>query len=261
MDIFWLGFWGAVGAVVGSFINMFAYRYPKMVQRTWEANAREVLGLPEAVNSALFNLAWPASHCPSCATALRWWHNIPVVSYLLLKGRCGHCRAPIGTRYLTTELLASGLGVAGAYAFPGSWTLLPLTAGWLLLAAAIIDWETEYLFDELVLPALWLGLLTNQALALTTSGSDALWGAAVGYATFLLLEHAFQLLTRRDGLGRGDAKLLAALGAWVGVFALPYVIVIASTTVLLMAAWRRRAQLAFGPALLVGGLGSLAISL
>ncbi|WP_028537168.1 prepilin peptidase [Paludibacterium yongneupense] len=200
-----------LGLMAGSFLNVVVYRLPRM----GEANAR-------------YNLAWPPSHCPQCRERLRAWQIVPVLSFLLLRGRCAYCGVAISWRYPLIELLAALAFVVVAWRAPMP---LELCAGWILsavlLALAAIDWREQVLPDALTLPLLWAGLLLNPFLARVPL-YEAVTGAAAGYAVLWLVYWGFRLATGREGLGYGDFKLLAALGAWLGWHALPLVILLSS---------------------------------
>ena len=217
-----------LGLLVGSFINVLAWRLPRMLEQDWRAQARELLELPPAEKMPVYNLMLPRSHCPQCQHPLRLWEKIPLLSYLLLRGRCSQCRTLISPRYPLTEL-ACGL-LSGFVAWHFGFTL---QAGWMLvltwglLAICLIDAEHQIVPDVLVLPLLWMGLLLN-SFDTFTSLSQAVWGAALGYASLWSIFWIFKLLTGKDGMGYGDFKLLAMLGAWGGIALLPLTIVLSS---------------------------------
>ncbi len=216
-----------LGLLVGSFLNVVVYRLPIMMQRDWQAQAREVLELP-AQPTERFDLLLPHSRCPHCAHRIRAWENIPLLGWLLLRGRCSACRAPIGMRYPLVELACGLLSGYIAWHFGFSWqtaALLPLT--WGLLAMSLIDADHQLLPDVLVLPLLWLGLIVNQW-SLFASPAAALWGAVAGYLSLWSLYWLFKLVTGKEGMGYGDFKLLALIGAWGGWQALPLTILLSS---------------------------------
>ena len=245
------------------------HRLPIVLARRWRHEALATLHV-EPPATAPFSLARPRSHCPSCATPIRVRHNIPVVGWLLLRGRCAACGAPISARYPLVEL--AGLAIALATTAVWGFTALALMHGLFLLAllsAAIIDHDTRLLPDEITLPLLWLGLLSAVAFAERLALADAVIGAAAGYLVLWSIYHAFRLLTGKEGMGHGDFKLLAALGAWFGWQALPALVLIASLTGLAVAATRRlrhgppptddpmAAAMAFGPFLAISGCVTL----
>lgn len=249
------------GLLVGSFLNVVIYRLPVQLQRDWQRDARSYLGLDESARPAgRFNLLVPASRCPGCETPLRPWHNIPVLSYLALKGRCGHCSVRIPAQYPLVEIASAVLSVAVISQF--GWTptaALLLVFTWALLALAVIDWNTQLLPDVITLPLLWLGLLANTQ-ALLVPLADAVIGAAAGYLLLWCIYWLFRLVTGKEGMGYGDFKLLAALGAWLGWQMLPLIIILASFAGAIiglagMILQRRDRQLtiAFGPYLAIAG--------
>lgn len=224
-----------LGLLVGSFLNVVIHRLPLMLQREWQGTASA---------SPRYDLILPASHCSHCLQALRLWHNIPLLSYLLLRGRCAYCRAAISFRYPAVELLAglSGVllvmmidggnsGVFGLLDFVGLAALLLLL--WCLIALAVIDLEQLLLPDSITLPLLWLGLLVHafaitHDLGLVVSIQDAVIGAAAGYLLLWSVYWLFRLLTGKEGMGYGDFKLLAAIGAWLGWQGLLPVVLVSS---------------------------------
>ena len=217
-----------LGLLAGSFLNMLVWRLPKMLEQDWQAQARELLNLPAPDKSPVYNLLLPHSHCPHCQHPLRPWENIPLLSYAWLLGKCSQCKTAISPRYPLTELACGLLSAFIAWHFGLSaqtgWMLL-LT--WGLLAICLIDLEHQIVPDVLVLPLLWLGLLLN-SFDTFTSLSQAVWGAALGYASLWSVFWLFKLITGKDGMGYGDFKLLAMLGAWGGIAILPLTILLSS---------------------------------
>ncbi|WP_297396135.1 A24 family peptidase [Acidiferrobacter sp.] len=223
-------FVAAIGAVVGSFLSMLVYRLPIILKRQWERDCREALALPATEAAETFNIAWPASHCPQCRAPLKIRDNIPLFGYLLLRGRCRHCQAPIPRQYILIEALTTvaalvsiahfGPDLRGALAFL-------LTAA--LIALAFIDMREQILPDAITLPFLWLGLLVNRA-GLYASLDSAVVGAAGAYLFLWLVFHVFRLITGKEGMGHGDFKLFALGGAWLGWPLLPLVLLFASLT-------------------------------
>lgn len=217
-----------LGLLVGSFLNVLIYRLPKMMQRDWRIQAREILELPAEPAGATFNLVLPHSTCPQCQHEIRPWENIPLLSYLLLRGKCASCKTPISLRYPLVELACGLLSAYIAWHFGFTWqaaSMLVLT--WGLLAMSLIDADHQLLPDALVLPLLWLGLIVNY-LGLFTSLEDALWGAIAGYLSLWSVYWLFKLITGKEGMGHGDFKLLAMLGAWGGWQVLPLTILLSS---------------------------------
>jgi leader peptidase (prepilin peptidase)/N-methyltransferase len=217
-----------LGLLIGSFLNVVIYRLPKMLERDWQDQAREILELPLATHGDTFNLILPNSHCPQCAHEIRPWENIPLLSYVLLRGKCASCKTPISRRYPLVELACGLLSAYVAWHFGFTWQaggMLLLT--WGLLAMSLIDADHQLLPDALVLPLLWLGLIVN-AFGLFTSLEDAVWGAVAGYLSLWTVCWLFKLITGKDGMGHGDFKLLAMLGAWGGWQILPLTILLSS---------------------------------
>ena len=217
-----------LGLLVGSFINVLAWRLPKMLEQDWQAQARELLELPVPAQGPVYNLMLPRSHCPHCQHPLRPWENIPLLSYLLLRGKCSHCKTAISAGYPATELTCGLLSAFIAwhlgFSAQAGWMLV-LT--WGLLGICLIDLKHQIVPDVLVLPLLWLGLLLNSADTFT-SLPQAVWGAALGYTCLWCIFWLFKLLTGKDGMGHGDFKLLAMLGAWGGVAILPLTVILSS---------------------------------
>lgn len=217
-----------LGLLVGSFLNVVVYRLPKMMIRDWKTQSREMLDLPPEPQTETFNLILPHSRCPHCSHKIRAWENIPVVSYLFLGGKCSQCKAPISKRYPLVELACGVLSAFIAWHFGFGWqagAVLVLT--WGLLSMSLIDADHQLLPDAIVLPLLWLGLIVN-AFGLFTSLTDALWGAVAGYLVLWCVFWLFKLITGKEGMGYGDFKLLAMLGAWGGWQILPLTILLSS---------------------------------
>lgn len=248
-----------LGLLVGSFLNVVVYRLPIMLQQGWSAQAREVLELP-AEEAPTFNLLWPQSRCPHCSAAIKAWQNIPVVSWLALRGRCAQCQQPISLRYPLVELTTGVLSAVVAWQFGYSWlTLAMLLLTWGLLALSLIDADHQLLPDLIVLPLLWLGLILN-SFGLLTTLEDALFGAVFGYLALWSVFWLFKLLTGKEGMGYGDFKLLAMLGAWGGWQILPLTILLSSVVGAVLGVIILRLQrqgmgqpLPFGPYLAIAG--------
>jgi len=220
---------GIFGLLIGSFLNVVIYRLPKIMERQWALECAEMTGVP-AQNTAVFNLLTPRSRCSSCGHVIAWYENIPVLSYLFLKGQCSVCGTKFGLRYPLVELATGGLFFFCAW----RWGLSGTGLAWsgfaaALVALALIDWDTTLLPDDITLPLLWAGLIVvalgwNPAVSL----SQSLWGAVAGYLSLWLVYWAFKIVTGKEGMGYGDFKLFAALGAWMGWSALVPIILIAS---------------------------------
>ena len=220
---------GFLGLLVGSFLNVVIYRLPRMMERQWAAECAELADkTPE--NAEKFNLMVPRSRCSSCGHVIAWYENIPVLSYLFLRGKCSVCGAGFGWRYPVVEAVTGALFFFCAW----RWGLTATAVVWsgfsaALLALALIDWDTTLLPDDITLPLLWAGLIVaalgwNPAVVL----NQAVWGAIAGYLSLWLVYWAFKLATGKEGMGYGDFKLFAALGAWMGWSALVPIILMAS---------------------------------
>ena len=223
------GFAAIVGLTIGSFLNVVIYRVPMMMERQWAAECAELTGA-EAVPAENFNLLTPRSRCSKCGHSISWYENIPVLSYIFLRGKCSACGAAYGVRYPLVEAITGGLFFYCAWRW--GWTMTTLIwCGFsaLLLALAMIDWDTTLLPDDMTLPLMWAGLVAaalgwNTAVDLST----AVWGAVGGYLSLWGVYWAFKLATGKEGMGYGDFKLFAALGAWFGWPALVPMILMAS---------------------------------
>jgi leader peptidase (prepilin peptidase)/N-methyltransferase len=225
---YWLALSLLLGLVVGSFLNVVIHRLPIMMERQWRAQCAELTaqgatGPASPVAPERYNLCVPRSACPSCAAPIAAWHNLPVLSWLLLRGRCAHCQARISLRYPLIELLCGLLSAAVVWKFGLHWaTGGALLVTWSLIALTGIDLDHQLLPDSLTLPLLWGGLLASLGWNLLTttnlpvSPRDALIGAAAGYLSLWSVYQLFRLCTGKEGMGYGDFKLLAALGAWLG---------------------------------------------
>ena len=217
-----------LGLLVGSFLNVLVYRLPKMMMRDWRSQAREVLEMPAEEQGETFNLLLPNSSCPHCGHEIRPWENIPLLSWLFLRGRCSSCQGPISKRYPLVELAGGVLAGVIAWQYGVSWdTLAMLVLTWGLLAMSLIDADHQILPDVLVLPLLWLGLILN-SFGMFVSLTDAFWGAVIGYMGLWSIFWLFKAVTGKDGMGYGDFKLLALLGAWGGWQILPLTILLSS---------------------------------
>jgi leader peptidase (prepilin peptidase)/N-methyltransferase len=211
--------WGlaVLGLCVGSFLNVVIHRLPKMLEAQWQADSRAMLDLPDPkVQTEHLTLSAPASRCPSCGHVIRWYENIPLISWLALRGKCSDCGTRISVRYPLIEMATAALFAACAWRFGNHPTTL-LWCGFMavLVAAAAIDWDTTLLPDDLTLPLLWAGLVAA-ALGWNLPLTESLWGAVAGYLSLWSVYWLFKLTTGKEGMGYGDFKLLAALGAWLG---------------------------------------------
>ncbi len=236
-----------ISLIIGSFLNVVVYRLPKMLQQT---------------SDVTFNIALPASHCPHCKTPIKFWHNIPIFSFCWLKGRCHACKEAISKRYPLVEALTVVLSVI--VLFQVGWQILlwpVLLFTYALIALTFIDIDEHILPDCITLPLLWIGLALN-TLELFTTVEFAIWGAILGYTLLWLIDRLYHMLRKRPGIGPGDFKLLAALGAWLGAPALIPIVLIASVlgllvalTLLVLKRLSYETPIAFGPFLAIAGWG------
>ena len=248
------------GLLIGSFLNVVILRLPGKMQAEWRRDSRDFLGLEPEVSEQPVTLSKPASRCPTCGVAIKPQHNIPLISYLFLKGRCKACATPISIQYPMVELLAGllagffvyhyGLSIISLYGIFFSYSLLVLTG---------IDLHEQLLPDQITLPLLWLGLFVNLS-GTFVSLNEAVVGAITGYLSLWLVFWAFKLVTGKEGMGYGDFKLLAALGAWMGWQMLPLVILLSTVVgatvgaaAILFAGRQKQVPLAFGPYLAMAG--------
>lgn len=255
---------GVLGLLIGSFLNVVVYRLPKMMERQWAQECAELSGadLP-AVEP--FNLMVPRSRCPHCGHLIRWHENIPVLSYLGLGGKCSACKAGISVRYPLVELATGALFFFCAWRWGATvtgiaWCVFAAT----LLALALIDWDTTLLPDDLTLPLLWLGLVAAAMQWIPVTLHSSLWGAVAGYMSLWLVYWAFKLVTGKEGMGFGDFKLFAALGAWFGWQTLIPMILMASVIGAIIgiamkfnSSLREGGYVPFGPFLAGAGLSAL----
>ena len=208
---------GVLGLIVGSFLNVVILRLPARLMHSWRQQSREILELPaDAEEKAPPGIVWESSHCPNCKHALGVAENIPLVSWIALRGRCRHCRAPISIQYPLVELITALASAIVVWTFGPSYAAIAgLALTWILVALAGIDVRTQLLPDQLTLPLLWLGLLLSLVPVFATPVASIL-GAAIGYLSLWSVYWLFKLVTGKEGMGYGDFKLLAALGAWMG---------------------------------------------
>jgi leader peptidase (prepilin peptidase)/N-methyltransferase len=261
-----------IGLIVGSFLNVVIYRLPIILEREWRSQASEVLAAgtdppAAAVQAERFTLSRPRSACPRCKAPITALQNIPVVSWLVLRGRCASCKAKISARYPVVELTTGVLSAWVAWHFGfGASAACALLVTWALIALTGIDIDHQLLPDNITLPLMWAGLIAAVAIgsasqaALPVAPKDAIIGAAAGYTSLWLVFHAFKLVTGKEGMGYGDFKLFAALGAWLGWKLLPLVIVLSAATgavlgilMIVLQGRDRRAPMPFGPYLAAAG--------
>ncbi len=259
-----------LGLLVGSFLNVVVYRLPIMLQREWKAQCCDYLELentepdsnPASAKFTQFNLQTPDSHCPGCNRKIRPWENLPVISYLMLGGKCAGCKTRISLRYPSVEFITGLLSALVAHTYGPHWlTLAVLIFTWCLIAMTLIDYDHQLLPDNITIPLLWLGLVVNALdLGMGVSAIDAVLGAAIGYLSLWSFYWVFKLATGKEGMGYGDFKLLAALGAWLGWQSLLPVIILSSLVgavfgiLMIVMTGRDRSQpMPFGPFLAGAG--------
>lgn len=253
----------ALGLMVGSFLNVVIHRLPKMMEREWQIQCAELSGQPPAEYTP-FNLLHPRSACPHCQHPIGALENIPLLSYLFLRGKCAGCGAHISLRYPVVEAVSGGLSAYAAWHFGfGLAGFAALFLIWALIALTFIDVDTQLLPDTITLPLLWLGLLVNLD-GTYTSLAHAVTGAIAGYLVLWSVYWMFKLVTGKEGMGYGDFKLLAAIGAWLGWTQLPLVILLSSLVgavvgiaLIVLAKRGRNIPIPFGPYLAGGGLIAL----
>ena len=269
---------GVFGLLVGSFLNVVIYRLPKILEQQWAQDLEEfsqttlqenhknsALATPE--KRAVFNLMAPRSRCQVCSRPITWYENVPLLSYAALRGRCAGCQAPISIRYPAVEA-----STAVMFAFCGyRWGITPTAFAWsgftaALLALALIDWDTTLLPDDITLPLLWSGLIASNVQWTTVTLQASLWGCVAGYLSLWLIYWVFKLITGKEGMGYGDFKLFAAMGAWFGWTALVPMILMASVigavvgiALKFSSGLRQGGYIPFGPFLALAGLTSLVV--
>ena len=255
-----------VGLCVGSFLNVVIHRLPQMLERGWQSECAELRGEAPAV-LARYNLMVPRSKCPSCGHGITALENIPVISWLALRGKCSACAAPISARYPLVEILGGALAGFAILHFGPTWQgLAACGLLWALLALTFIDFDTQLLPDDITLPLLWAGLAVN-AFGLFVPLRDAVIGAMAGYLSLWIIYWLFKLIRGKEGMGYGDFKLLAALGAWLGWQILPIIVLLSSVVGafigISLVAFKGRDHnipLAFGPYLAIAGVVALFFS-
>jgi leader peptidase (prepilin peptidase) / N-methyltransferase len=260
-----------LGLLVGSFLNVVIYRLPKMMEADWRQQCVDFLEADATLNTtpttapsntdkAPFNLVVPNSSCPHCGHKIKPWENIPIVSYLFLKGKCSSCSSGISLRYPSVELVTGLVSLAVISIFGATITgLAALAFTWCLIALTMIDFDTFLLPDDITLPLLWLGLICN-SFGLFTDLSSAIWGAIAGYLSLWSVYKLFKLVTGKEGMGYGDFKLLAALGAWMGWQFLPQIILLSSLvgavlgiSIMIIRGRDKNIPIPFGPYLAIAG--------
>ena len=264
---------GVVGLIIGSFLNVVTFRVPIMIGRVWRKECADLknqkLLFPLSTKDGPFNLWRPGSCCPHCSSVIPIHHNVPLISYFWLRGLCAFCGKKISLRYPMMEMAAALASLGVAWAFGPTWqTLAALFFTWALLALAVIDIESQLLPDSITLPLLWTGILVSlfqpYGWALFADLRSSVIGSIAGYLSLWGVSQLFKLATGREGMGRGDFKLLAAIGAWLGWQVLPFVILIAAfvgtivgITMMVLSDWSRTTRVSFGPYLAGAGWTSL----
>lgn len=254
---------GLIGLAVGSFLNVVIHRLPKMMEAEWRDQCAELEGR-DAPPRPRYNLVLPNSHCPSCQTPIRQYDNVPVLSWLMLRGKCRACGTRISVRYPLIEALTGALSVWVAWHFGWGWSgALAIVLVWALIALCFIDADTTLLPDDITLPLLWLGLLAN-VWGVFVPLPEAVIGAAAGYVFLWSVYWLFKLVTGKEGMGYGDFKLLAALGAWLGWKMLLPIILLSSIVgavvgiaLIVLARRGREIPIPFGPYLTAAGFIAL----
>lgn len=251
---------GIVGLLVGSFLNVVIYRLPIILQKQWHSDCLAYLKLDDKSQDETFNLALPASRCPHCKTRILAWHNIPILSYLWLRGQCASCKQPIARRYPVIEFLTALASIIVTWHFGYSeQTGAALLLTWTLIALSFIDLDHQLLPDVIVLPILWLGLILS-VFNIFTDSETSIIGAAGGYLLLWSVYHGFKWMTGKEGMGYGDFKLLAVFGAWLGWQYLGLIIllsslvgVVVSMTLISLNKQKRDVPIPFGPYLAMAG--------
>jgi leader peptidase (prepilin peptidase)/N-methyltransferase len=253
-----------LGLCIGSFLNVVIHRLPLMMEREWKLDSAELLGV-KIDEPAPITLSTPRSRCPSCGHQIAWHENIPVLSYLRLRGKCAECKTPISKRYPAIEILTALLFAACGMRFGAQ----PVTLLWCglvatLIALAFIDLDTQFLPDSLTLPLLWAGIASAAFGWIPVSLKDSVLGAMAGYLSLWIVFHAYRIIRGREGMGAGDFKLLAALGAWMGWLAIPSIILLSSAVgaivgiaLIALRSHDRDVPIPFGPYLAGGGVAAL----
>ena len=249
-----------VGLIVGSFLNVVSLRLPRMLEAGWKRESRTILELAAEPELETLSLVTPPSRCPACGARIRPWHNLPVLGWLILRGRCADCRAPISVQYPIVELAAGLLSAVCAWRFGWSPQLAAaLVLTWALIALTVIDLRDQLLPDDITLPLVWLGLALS-CVPVFAGPAASIAGALIGYLSLWTIYHLFKLLTGKEGMGYGDFKLLMALGAWFGGMALPMIILLSSAVgavvgigLILFRGRDRNVPIPFGPYLAGAG--------
>lgn len=261
---FWVVSVGVFGLLIGSFLNVVILRLPARIKHDWKTQCASILEQPELDLEPPADLIVSRSACPKCQTQLRAIDNIPLISYLALRGRCAHCSNPISVQYPLIEALCALLSILVAWTFGVTWMVIAgLILTWALIVLAVIDLREQMLYDLITLPLLWLGLLINTT-GMWATPTDAIIGAAAGYLSLWIIFHVFKALTGKEGMGYGDFKLLAVFGAWLGWAMLPMILLLSSLVgalvgiaMIIFGGRDRNIPIPFGPYLAAAGFIAL----
>ena len=250
---------GLLSLCIGSFLNVVIYRTPKMMEQEWRQDCQMFLHPEQAIiDESKLTLSKPASTCPKCSTEIRWYQNIPVISWLVLRGKCGSCQNPISIRYPLIELLTALASLVIVSVFgPTLQMLFGLLLTWILIALTFIDFDTQLLPDRYTLTLAALGLGIN-SYAIYISPTAAIWGYIIGFLCLWIVYYLFKIVTGKEGMGYGDFKLLAALGAWMGPLMLPLIVLLSSLVgaiigIILLKIRKENQPFAFGPYIAIAG--------
>ena len=250
---------GLLSLCIGSFLNVVIYRTPKMMEQEWRQDCQMFLHPEQAIiDESKLTLSKPASTCPKCSTEIRWYQNIPVISWLVLRGKCGSCQNPISIRYPLIELLTALASLVIVSVFgPTLQMLFGLLLTWILIALTFIDFDTQLLPDRYTLTLAALGLGIN-SYAIYISPTSAIWGYIIGFLCLWIVYYLFKIVTGKEGMGYGDFKLLAALGAWMGPMMLPLIVLLSSLVgaiigIILLKVRQENQPFAFGPYIAIAG--------
>jgi leader peptidase (prepilin peptidase)/N-methyltransferase len=250
---------GLLSLCIGSFLNVVIYRTPKMMEQEWRQDCQMFLHPEQAIiDESKLTLSKPASTCPKCSTEIRWYQNIPVISWLILRGKCGSCQNPISIRYPLIELLTALASLVIVSVFgPTLQMLFGLLLTWILIALTFIDFDTQLLPDRYTLTLAALGLGIN-SYAIYISPTAAIWGYIIGFLCLWIVYYLFKIVTGKEGMGYGDFKLLAALGAWMGPLMLPLIVLLSSLVgaiigIILLKIRKENQPFAFGPYIAIAG--------
>ena len=250
---------GLLSLCIGSFLNVVIYRTPKMMEQEWRQDCHMFLHPEQAIiDESKLTLSKPASTCPKCSTEIRWYQNIPVISWLILRGKCGSCQNPISIRYPLIELLTALASLVIVSVFgPTLQMLFGLLLTWILIALTFIDFDTQLLPDRYTLTLAALGLGIN-SYAIYISPTAAIWGYILGFLCHWIVYYLFKIVTGKEGMGYGDFKLLAALGAWMGPLMLPLIVLLSSLVgaiigIVLLKIRKENQPFAFGPYIAIAG--------